>query len=150
MKLDIFQGFQLKTMLFDYDSFQFRRMFRGAGSFSLTLNDLTEKENLMEDTIIIARNDAWIIENVHGYKNIRGEMTLELSGRHINAILERRVVESFTVNTTDTIETQLRQLITVQSVFGGNIAKPAEPVNGQDERRINAQPLTVPPVFAAG
>ena len=87
-------------------------MFRGAGSFSLTLNDLTEKENLMEDTIIIARNDAWIIENVHGYKNIRGEMTLELSGRHINAILERRVVESFTVNTTDTIETQLRQLIT--------------------------------------
>lgn len=112
MKLDIFQGFQLKTMLFDYDSFQFRRMFRGAGSFSLTLNDLTEKENLMEDAVIIARNDAWIVENVHGYKNVRGEMTLELSGRHINAILERRVVESFTINTTDTIETQLRQLIT--------------------------------------
>ena len=111
MKLDIFQGFQLKTMLFDYDSFQFRRMFRGAGSFSLTLNDLAEKENLMEDTILVARDDAWIVENVHGYKNVRGEITLELSGRHINAILERRVVEAFTVNTTDTIETQLRQLI---------------------------------------
>ena len=31
-----------------------------------------------------------------------------------------------------------------------DIAKPAEPVNGQDERRINAPPLTVPPVFAKG
>ena len=34
--------------------------------------------------------------------------------------------------------------------FIGEIAKPAEPVNGQDERRINAPPLTVPPVFAKG
>ena len=30
------------------------------------------------------------------------------------------------------------------------MAKPAEPVNGQDERRINAPPLTAPPVFAKG
>ena len=30
------------------------------------------------------------------------------------------------------------------------IAKPVEPVNGQDERRINAPPLIVPPVFANG
>ena len=28
------------------------------------------------------------------------------------------------------------------------IANPAEPVNGQDERRKNAPPLTAPPVFA--
>lgn len=111
MRLDIFQNFKLKTMLFDYDSFQFRRMFRGAGSFSLTLNDLTEKENLMEDTIIIARDEAWLIENVHGYKNVRGEITLEVSGRHINAILERRVVEAFTINVTDTVEIQLYKLI---------------------------------------
>ena len=30
------------------------------------------------------------------------------------------------------------------------IAKPAEPVNGQDERRINVPPLTASPVFADG
>jgi len=34
--------------------------------------------------------------------------------------------------------------------FIGEIAKPAETVNGQDERRINAPPLTAPPVFADG
>lgn len=112
MRLDVFHGFQLKTMLFAYDSFQFRRMFRGAGSFSLTLNDLSEKENLKEDAIIIARKDAWIIEGIHSYKNVLNEMTLELTGRHINSILERRVVEAFTVNTTETVENQLRRLIT--------------------------------------
>ena len=32
--------------------------------------------------------------------------------------------------------------------FIEEIAKPAEPVNSQDERRTNAPPLTVPPVFA--
>jgi len=111
MRLDIFQGFALQTMLFDYESFQFRRMWRGAGNFGLILNDLSAKDHLREDTIIVARDDAWIVENVHGYKNIRGEITLEITGRHINAILERRVVESFTVNTTDTIETQLQILI---------------------------------------
>ena len=30
------------------------------------------------------------------------------------------------------------------------IAKPAEPVNGQDERRINAPSLTASPVFVDG
>ena len=34
--------------------------------------------------------------------------------------------------------------------FIEKIAKPAEPVNGQDERRKNASPLTAPPVFAEG
>ena len=111
MKLDIFQGFALKTMLFAYESFQFRRMFRGAGSFSIELNDLSEKENLQLDTIIVARDDAWIIENIHSYKNVVGEITLEATGRHINAILERRIVESFTINTADPIEVQLRKLV---------------------------------------
>ena len=32
--------------------------------------------------------------------------------------------------------------------FIEKIAKPAEPVNGQDERHINVPPLTAPPVFA--
>lgn len=112
MRLDIFQNFKLQTMIFSYDSFQFRRMFRGAGSFSLTLNDLSDREYLKEDTVIVARNDAWIIENIHGYKNINGEITMELTGRHINSILDRRVVPLFTVNTTESIEAQLYQLIT--------------------------------------
>ena len=34
--------------------------------------------------------------------------------------------------------------------FIDEIAKPVEPVNGQDERRINVPPLTVPPDFAKG
>jgi len=32
--------------------------------------------------------------------------------------------------------------------FAEKIVKPVEPVNGQDERRINAPPLIVPPAFA--
>ena len=34
--------------------------------------------------------------------------------------------------------------------LSGEIAKAAEPVNGQDERRTNAPPLTAPPAFADG
>ena len=34
--------------------------------------------------------------------------------------------------------------------FIEEIAKPVEPVNGQDERRINAPPLTASPVFVDG
>lgn len=112
MRIDVFQEFSLKTMLFDYDTFQFRRMFRGAGGFSLIVHDLSEREVLQEDAILVARQDAWLIEGVHSYQNVRGEVTLEVTGRHINAILERRIVESFTVNTADTIEAQLRQLVT--------------------------------------
>ncbi len=40
--------------------------------------------------------------------------------------------------------------VCVKSQFVEQIAKPVEAVNGQDERRINAPPLTAPPVFAAG
>ena len=44
----------------------------------------------------------------------------------------------------------MMEISTNKLFFIEKIAKPAEPVNGQDERRINAPPLTVPPVFADG
>ena len=44
----------------------------------------------------------------------------------------------------------MMEINTNKLFFIEKIAKPAEPVNGQDERRINAPPLTVPPVFAKG
>ena len=44
----------------------------------------------------------------------------------------------------------MMEINTNKLFFIEKIAKPAEPVNGQDERRINAPPLTVPPVFADG
>ena len=47
----------------------------------------------------------------------------------------------------------VQQITNIKNALVGSkpeIAKPADPVNGQDERRINAPPLTVPPVFADG
>ena len=44
----------------------------------------------------------------------------------------------------------MMEISTNKLFFIEKIAKPAEPVNGQDERRINAPPLTAPPVFAKG
>ena len=44
----------------------------------------------------------------------------------------------------------MMEISTNKLFFIEKIEKPAEPVNGQDERRINAPPLTFPPVFAKG
>ena len=44
----------------------------------------------------------------------------------------------------------MMEINTNKLFFIEKIAKTAEPVNGQDERRINAPPLTVPPVLADG
>ena len=112
MRLDVFKGFALQTMLMDWKSLQFKRMHRGAGAFALTLNNFDDSDYLAEDNIIIMNTDAYIIESVHRYKNSYGEATLEIAGRHINSLLERRIVQSVTINTTDTIETQLYKLIT--------------------------------------
>ena len=42
------------------------------------------------------------------------------------------------------------KIVVFKFPFIGEIAKPAEPVNGQDERRINAPSLTASPVFVDG
>ena len=42
----------------------------------------------------------------------------------------------------------LKRFLKIEISFIREIAKAAKPVNGQNERRINAPPLTVPPAFA--
>lgn len=126
MRLDVFQGFALQTMIMDWDTLQFKRMHRGAGAFTLTLNSFDDSDYLAIDNVIIMDADAYIIESVHRYKNSYGEATLEIAGRHIDSLLERRIVPSLTINTTDPIETQLYRLINDYFISPALAARKAE------------------------
>lgn len=146
MQLFVFKDFLLQTILFEYASFQFRRCFRGAGEFTLTLNGLDEIDNLIEGNIILAQDDAYLIENTHSFSNMKGEKTLEITGRHINCLLERRVQETTAINTTDAIEVQLMALIDANFIHPIIPARKAaeisnKPVKGIDTKATTAYTL---------
>lgn len=111
MRLDIFNGFESVTMIFDFKSFSFKRCYRGVGEFTLELDSLSESASLQQDYFMIVGTDTFIIENRHKYKNAKNEIIFELSGQHINSILGRRVITGLIINTSDTIENQLYRLV---------------------------------------
>lgn len=111
MRIDIFnQQHEQTTALFSFVSFRYRRMFRGAGDFTLILNSFEDADNLQNGNYLMVGTDAYIIENRHKYDD-GGKPKFEVSGQHINSLLDRRVITTVTINTTDTIEQQLHKLV---------------------------------------
>ena len=121
MRLEIFDGFTLVDMIYDYASFERGRKYAGVGDFTLVLNSLEYVPVLKRDNYIVAGNDCYIIENIHKYKNEKGEIELEITGRHLNSILDRRVVGSWTLSTGSTYESQVYNLI------NANFINPSDP-----------------------
>lgn len=111
MRIDIFNPqHEQTTAIFSFVSFKYKRMFRGAGDFTLELNTFDDADNLQNGNYLIIDSDAYIIENRHKYDD-GGKPKFELSGQHINSLLDRRVITTVTINTTDTIEQQLYKVI---------------------------------------
>lgn len=109
--IEVFDGFILVNQIYSYATCSCKRVFNGVGNFSLTLNDFTHKDDLLHDRFMVIDGDCYIIENIHGYKNSKKELQLEITGRHLNTLANRRVVDSVQMVQSETVETQLRQLV---------------------------------------
>lgn len=111
MRIDVFNPkHEQTTAIFSLVSFKYKRCWRGAGDFTLELNSFDEADNLQNGYYLMINDEAYIVENRHKYDD-GGKPKLELTGQHINSLLDRRVITQFDVNTTDTIEQQLYKLI---------------------------------------
>lgn len=121
MRLEIFNGFELVDMIYEFAGFEAERKYAGAGDFTLTLNSLEYAGSLKRDYYVVADGDCFVIENIHRFNNEKGEIELEVTGRHLNSILDRRAVASLTVGTGSTYEAQIYAL--VNSTF----INPADP-----------------------
>lgn len=111
MRLEVFSGFELTDMILEFAKFERERKYAGAGDFTLTLNSLDYVDRLKRDNYLVINNDCYVIENVHKFKNEEKKTELEVTGRHLNSILERRVVASFTLGTGSTYEAQIYSLV---------------------------------------
>lgn len=121
MRLEIFNGFELVDMIYEFASFEREKKYAAAGDFTLTLNSLEYVDSLKRDNYIVIDGDCYVIENVHRFKNEKGEIELEVTGRHLNSILDRRVLASLTVGTGSTYEAQMYALV------NGTFINPADP-----------------------
>lgn len=110
MRLEVFDGFTLVDMIYDYASFERERKYAGVGDFTLVLNSLEYAPALQRDRYIMAGGDCYVIENIHKYYD-EGKVNVEVTGRSLSSILDRRVVGSFTFVTGSTFETQIYNLV---------------------------------------
>ncbi|NCD04246.1 MAG: hypothetical protein EOM00_14900 [Clostridia bacterium] len=115
MRIEVFKNFELVDMLFEFTSFRGIRRYRGAGEFELVLPDLYSVDTLEIGNLFLVNQDFYIIENYSRYKNIDNQLRFEVSGRQLTSILDRRIISSLTINTSQTYEQQMYAL--VQSNF---------------------------------
>lgn len=111
MKLEVFKGFDLEDIIIDFESFRAVRAYRDAKGFELILKSLDQAGSLKDDNIILIGQDAYLIENFGKYKNPDNEARYEVTGRHINCLLERRAVISYVVSTAMTYEAQIYRIV---------------------------------------
>lgn len=111
MRIEVFKNFELVDMLFEFTSFRGIRRYQGAGEFELVLQDLNAVDTLEVGNLLLVNQDFYIIENYSRYKNIDNQLRFELSGRHLSSILDRRIISSLTINTSQTYEQQMYSLV---------------------------------------
>ncbi|WP_182425817.1 Gp37-like protein [Dielma fastidiosa] len=93
-----------------YLSLEYVLKHRGAGTFTLTLNDGDVARSFFQNDILMIDDDAFIVENIHVFSD-DGANTYEISGLHINSLLSRRVISSFTFDVNETYEMQIEKLL---------------------------------------
>ena len=140
MRLEIFKNFELIDMIYSYESFEHTRKFADCGEFSLKLNNFNDINILSPNNIILVDNIAYIIENVHRYKNANKTIETEITGRSLKSILDRRVITNFTLNTNATYEQQIYKLIQDNYINPINNHRKVDFIKNANFKNINLRP----------
>lgn len=126
MRLEVFEGFELMDMIQGFISFEHTRCYQDAGGFTLILNTLDHKDSLRIGNTIMLQDDAMIIENVHQYSTGSHELRLEITGRSLSSILDRRVVGRFMAVTDKTFAEQIYSLVNENFIMPINAKRKIE------------------------
>ncbi len=140
MRLEIFKDFQLIDMIYSYESFEHTRKFADCGEFSLILNNFIDINILSPNNIILVDNIPYIIENIHRYKNANKTIETEVTGRSLKAILDRRVITNFTLNTNITYEQQIYKLIQDNYINPSDNNKKVDFIKNANLKNISLKP----------
>ena len=111
MKLEVFKGFDLEDIIIDFERFRAVRAYRDAKGFELILKSFEQANSLKDNNVILCGQDAYLIENFIKYKNSGNEVKYEVTGRHINCLLERRTVINYVVSSAMTYEAQMYKIV---------------------------------------
>ena len=106
----LYREFKLVEIIAAYLSLEYVLKHRGAGTFTLTLNDGDVARSFYQNDILMIDADSFIVENIHVFSD-NGVNTYEISGLHINSLLSRRVTKAVTFKTTETYESQIETLL---------------------------------------
>ena len=110
MYLYLYRNFELVEIIAAYLSLEYTLKHRGAGTFTLTLNDGEVARNFVQNDVLLIGDDAFVVENIHVFSD-DGANTYEISGLHINSLLSRRVVKSMTFKPSINYESQIKSLL---------------------------------------
>lgn len=125
-KVCLFHDFELKALINEYISLQYTRCFRGAGMFTLTLNDEELAKEINIDDILLIDKDAYFVENYHSFNDEAGYITYEFSGNHINSLLKRRVTPTFTFEPAMTYENSILKCLNENIIMPVDSARKIE------------------------
>lgn len=106
----LYRDFKLVEIIAAYVSLEYTLKHRGAGTFTLTLNDGEVAKSFYQDDILMIDDDAFVVENIHVFSD-NGINTYEISGLHVNSLLSRRIISSFTFSTKESYEIQIEKLL---------------------------------------
>lgn len=134
----LYRDFELVEIIAAYVSLEYTLKHRGAGTFTLTLNDGEVAKSFYQKHILMIDDAAFVVENIHVFSD-NGVNTYEISGLHINSLLSRRVISSFTFSTTENYEIQIEKLLNENFIAPTDVARK---VNGFV---FNAQGLETTP-----
>ena len=106
----LYRDYKLVEIIAAYLSLEYVLKHRGAGTFTLTLNDGETARSFKQGDILMIDSDSFIVENIHVFSD-DGANTYEISGLHINSLLSRRVIKAVTFKITGSYESQIEMLL---------------------------------------
>lgn len=106
----LYRDFKLVEIIATYLSLEYVLKHRGAGTFTLTLNDGETARSFKQNDVLMIDDEAYIVENIHVFSD-DGANTYEISGLHINSLLSRRVIKAVTFKTNASYESQVETLL---------------------------------------
>ena len=77
----LYRDFKLVEIIATYLSLEYVLKHRGAGTFTLTLNDGETARSFKQNDVLMIDDEAYIVENIHVFSD-DGANTYEISGLH--------------------------------------------------------------------